>query len=612
MKLGDCATWDGGKTTWGGWVEAMGTVPVCVYAQESWGEGRVDLAGKKGDCATWDGGKTTWGGWVEAMGTVPVCVYAQESWGEGRVDLAGKKASTPKLTVERLRGLIQMIPEPSDAEHEVLVYETFHEQTDDELTENELKQVKTDICIWLEAMVGISLDSMLGRMLGIRIGIANHNQNRNGNIVAARAKGNDGDMCMYALTVSIMEPKNVKEAMTDPAWIESMQEELLHFKRLDVWVLVLAADNIKPLTLKWLFKNNHDEDNTVMQDKTRLVVRGYRQKEGIYFKGSFAPVAKAIDRISAEGPCLGLELNIKKTEGFWPSCNGVKVNDRLFPCDIGRPALGVKLLGGTVSQDAGFISSLAMKRASRAGCGIDGADFDYGYALDRVHMSLPEFDLSGFSNKDTAPPKAHNVLVCALFSEIVKSLEASFDLSPSQKVVVECLQAPRAQNILTIIPIEGLRQYMSALEYETIYMYRLMNHLFPIDEPYLLCRKIYLDSFGEHAVNCKELPGFKYRHDWDNRFVAGQAALKLESNKVTKHEKACLENQHVFIPFAFDTFSFLAPEAEEFFTRVQRVVQSNLSTPMTQNFIFSRIGFAVQKGLRHSLMLVYPPSYCKR
>nr|GEX22021.1 hypothetical protein [Tanacetum cinerariifolium] len=43
----------------------------------------------------------------------------------------------------------------------------------------------------------------------------------------------DGDMCMYALTLSTMEPKNVKEAMTDPAWIESMQEELLQFKRLD-------------------------------------------------------------------------------------------------------------------------------------------------------------------------------------------------------------------------------------------------------------------------------------------------------------------------------------------------------------------------------------------
>ncbi|GJT68262.1 integrase, catalytic region, zinc finger, CCHC-type containing protein [Tanacetum coccineum] len=102
----------------------------------------------------------------------------------------------------------------------------------------------------------------------------------------------DGDMCMYALTVSTMEPKNVKEAMTDPSWIESMQEKLLQFKRLDVWVLVLAPNNIKPLTLKCLFKNKHDEENTVIRNKTRLVVRGYCQEEGIDFEESFASVAR--------------------------------------------------------------------------------------------------------------------------------------------------------------------------------------------------------------------------------------------------------------------------------------------------------------------------------
>nr|GEV16935.1 Gag-Pol polyprotein [Tanacetum cinerariifolium] len=60
----------------------------------------------------------------------------------------------------------------------------------------------------------------------------------------------DGDMCIYALTVSIMEPKSVKEALTDLAWIESMQEELHQFIRLDVWELVPSSDGIKPLTLK--------------------------------------------------------------------------------------------------------------------------------------------------------------------------------------------------------------------------------------------------------------------------------------------------------------------------------------------------------------------------
>nr|GFC90298.1 Gag-Pol polyprotein [Tanacetum cinerariifolium] len=102
----------------------------------------------------------------------------------------------------------------------------------------------------------------------------------------------DGDMCMYALTVSTMEPKNVKEAMTDHAWIDSMKEELLQFKRLDVWVLVPAPNNISPLTLKWLFKNKHNEEQTVIRNKSRLVVRGYRQDEGINFKESFAPVSR--------------------------------------------------------------------------------------------------------------------------------------------------------------------------------------------------------------------------------------------------------------------------------------------------------------------------------
>nr|GEV09846.1 retrovirus-related Pol polyprotein from transposon TNT 1-94 [Tanacetum cinerariifolium] len=43
---------------------------------------------------------------------------------------------------------------------------------------------------------------------------------------------------------------------------------------------------------KSLFKNKHDEENTVIQNKSLLVVRGYRQEEGIDFEESFAPVAR--------------------------------------------------------------------------------------------------------------------------------------------------------------------------------------------------------------------------------------------------------------------------------------------------------------------------------
>ncbi|GJT19598.1 DNA helicase [Tanacetum coccineum] len=90
-----------------------------------------------------------------------------------------------------------------------------------------------------------------------------------------------------------------------------------------------------------------------------------------------------------------------------------------------------------------------------------------------------------------------------------------------------------------------------------------------------------------------------YVEERDNGFVAGQAALKAESSKVAKHEKACLENQHVFIPFAFDTFGFLAPEAEEFLNRVQRVVQNPMN--LWQKFwkdLFDDIPRRLSKSLR--------------
>nr|GEU61992.1 hypothetical protein [Tanacetum cinerariifolium] len=82
------------------------------------------------------------------------------------------------------------------------------------------------------------------------------------------------------------------QAMTDPGWIDSMQEELLQFKWLDVCELVPLSDNIKPLTLKWLLKNKHDEKTTIIRNKTCLVVRRYCQEEGIDFKESFALVAR--------------------------------------------------------------------------------------------------------------------------------------------------------------------------------------------------------------------------------------------------------------------------------------------------------------------------------
>ncbi|GJW68253.1 retrovirus-related pol polyprotein from transposon TNT 1-94 [Tanacetum coccineum] len=102
----------------------------------------------------------------------------------------------------------------------------------------------------------------------------------------------DSEVCMYALTVSTIEPKNIKEAMADHSWIESMQDELNQFERLQVWELVPRPEGKNVIALKWLWKNKCDAENIVVRNKSRLVAKGYKQEEGIDFEESFAPVAR--------------------------------------------------------------------------------------------------------------------------------------------------------------------------------------------------------------------------------------------------------------------------------------------------------------------------------
>nr|GEZ75120.1 uncharacterized mitochondrial protein AtMg00810-like [Tanacetum cinerariifolium] len=64
------------------------------------------------------------------------------------------------------------------------------------------------------------------------------------------------------------------------------------FDRLEVCELVdrLLCKNV--INMKWLWKNKRDEENTIIRNKSRLVAKGYAQKEGVDFEESFAPFAR--------------------------------------------------------------------------------------------------------------------------------------------------------------------------------------------------------------------------------------------------------------------------------------------------------------------------------
>ncbi|GJX38814.1 retrovirus-related pol polyprotein from transposon TNT 1-94 [Tanacetum coccineum] len=98
--------------------------------------------------------------------------------------------------------------------------------------------------------------------------------------------------CYFDAFLTSIELNNFKQAMTEPSWIDAIQEEIHEFERLQVWELVLCPDKVMLIKLIWIYKVKTDEFGEVLKNKARLVAQGFRQEEGIDFEESFAPVAR--------------------------------------------------------------------------------------------------------------------------------------------------------------------------------------------------------------------------------------------------------------------------------------------------------------------------------
>ncbi|GKF45879.1 hypothetical protein Tco_0135681, partial [Tanacetum coccineum] len=62
-----------------------------------------------------------------------------------------------------------------------------------------------------------------------------------------RTNHKDFNNCLFACFLSQMEPKKVTQALDDESWVEAMQEELLQFKLLNVWTLVVLPNRKKAI-----------------------------------------------------------------------------------------------------------------------------------------------------------------------------------------------------------------------------------------------------------------------------------------------------------------------------------------------------------------------------
>ncbi|GKB40911.1 hypothetical protein Tco_0885853, partial [Tanacetum coccineum] len=76
----------------------------------------------------------------------------------------------------------------------------------------------------------------------------------------------DAMWCYFVALLTSVEPKNFKQAMTEPSWIDAMQEEIHEFQRLQVWELVSCPDKVLLIKLQWIYKFKTDEFGEYSKD----------------------------------------------------------------------------------------------------------------------------------------------------------------------------------------------------------------------------------------------------------------------------------------------------------------------------------------------------------
>ncbi|GJX70990.1 retrovirus-related pol polyprotein from transposon TNT 1-94 [Tanacetum coccineum] len=126
--------------------------------------------------------------------------------------------------------------------HDDPLHESLHEDSSSQGSSSNVRPIHTTF----ESLSRWTKDPPIANVIG----------DRSRSVSTRKQLQTDAMWCYFDAFLTLVEPKNFKQEMTEPSWIDAIQEEIHEFERLQVWEL------------------------------------GIMQEEGIDFKESFTPVAR--------------------------------------------------------------------------------------------------------------------------------------------------------------------------------------------------------------------------------------------------------------------------------------------------------------------------------
>ncbi|GJT31717.1 hypothetical protein Tco_0922136 [Tanacetum coccineum] len=285
-----------------------------------------------------------------------------------------------------------------------------------------------------------------------------------------------------------------------------------------------------------------------------------------------------------------------------------------------------------------------------------GSTFDDALSVFNTSM---EIDLLSIPS-EIAAPKLMKKMADIYFTRVTKDAVSTFSLSSRQMALWKSQMEDHTSDWLRVVPISGLGQTMNGRTYRCVLCYRLGVPLFSVTKPCSACSRVFMgDIYGDHAVSCAGIVGIKHRHNvvrdtlvdicyrsgissgkevdiglsgerdkslrpadvllysWDGGrdvcvdltgsspltqtgmvdFVPGRAVLVAAQRKRAKYETKCADIGYGFLPFSFSSFGELEKDAVTLLKRIRKFSVAQDIGARAAIHIFSRICFAIAKGV---------------